>query len=519
MHSVILKTLKRFRARKLFMSSQTELKSFYIGPSVIRNIVQIAMLDDEKVLDVNTVQSELQALSWLHKAAPCFPVNGSKIRIIHEPGVFYSTLLEKCKNARKRITFASLYLGTGKLESDLVKAIGEAVHVNNGNIEVKVLLDFMRGSRGELNSRTMLEPLLNGQYGHCCQVFLYHTPKLRGFLKMAIPDRFNELVGLQHMKFYMVDDDIIISGANLSNDYFTNRQDRYFVIEDCKQLCDFYDELVENVGEFSFLLQPDGTTRLNSDTDIHPLKGSTKKFIEKAASGVKTLFQMELEECSKVGKTGQNSDIDTWVFPLIQMGQLNIYHDSQITLKLLKTAPPGATLRLATGYFNLTSEYCDALLRDCQGTCHLLTAHPTANGFFSAKGIAGGIPAAYTKIEESFIKYCNNMGQQKRVTLWEFIRPGWTYHAKGLWYSLPGQVQPCLTLIGSPNFGYRSVKKDLETQIALVTRNRKLQNELQKEHERLFSCAKPVTNRTFFEQDRIPPAWVCAAVLIFRYYF
>ena len=81
MHSVILKTLKRFRARKLFMSSQTELKSFHIGLSVIRNIAQIAMLDEEKVLDVNAVQSELQALSWLHKAAPCFPVNGSKVHI------------------------------------------------------------------------------------------------------------------------------------------------------------------------------------------------------------------------------------------------------------------------------------------------------------------------------------------------------------------------------------------------------------------------------------------------------
>lgn len=157
------------------------------------------------------------------------------------------------------------------------------------------------------------------------------------------------------------------------------------------------------------------------------------------------------------------------------MGQLNIYHDSQITLQLLKKALPGATLRLATGYFNLTSEYSDALLRDCRGTCHLLTAHPTANGFFcklqklrnldfmipssfgsklqslclAAKGIAGGIPAAYTKIEESFIEHRNKMGQQDRVTLWEFIRPGWTYHAKGLWYSLPGQKKPCLTLIGS----------------------------------------------------------------------
>lgn len=43
-----------------------------------------------------------------------------QIKIIHEPNVFYSVLVQKCKNARKRITFASLYLGTGKLESNLV---------------------------------------------------------------------------------------------------------------------------------------------------------------------------------------------------------------------------------------------------------------------------------------------------------------------------------------------------------------------------------------------------------------
>lgn len=40
--------------------------------------------------------------------------------IIHEPEVFYSTLLDKCKKAEKRITLASLYLGTGKLEGGLV---------------------------------------------------------------------------------------------------------------------------------------------------------------------------------------------------------------------------------------------------------------------------------------------------------------------------------------------------------------------------------------------------------------
>jgi len=69
------------------------------------------------------------------------------------------------------------------------------------------------------------------------------------------------------------------------------------------------------------------------------------------------------------------------------------------------------------------------------------------------------------------------------------------------------------------DLGYRSVNKDLETQIAIMTRNEKLQDALHEEQARLFSYAKPVTRKTFSQQDRIPPAWVCAIVLFFRYYF
>ena len=50
------------------------------------------------------------------------------------------------------------------------------------------------------------------------------------------------------------------------------------------------------------------------------------------------------------------------------------------------------------------------------------------------------------------------MEQNDRIQLWEFVRPGWTYHAKGLWYSLPGQQKPSFTLIGSPNFGMCNIK-------------------------------------------------------------
>lgn len=480
---------------------------------------QIAVLDDRcRLPEVDTLQFEISSLSWLHQAAPGFPVNGSKITIIEEPSEFYSTLLEKCKTAENRIVLSSLYIGNGKLENKLIDTIEETLDANDGNVKISILIDYMRGSRGKQNSRKLLQSSLNGKWKNCWNVFLYHTPKLRGVLKRVTPDRYNEMIGLQHMKLYLFDDTLIISGANLSNDYFTNRQDRYFMIEDCKELCDFYSELVEKVGEFSFRLMPDGSA-VPSSVECNPLKSPAKQFNESAAGKIRSLFQTEIIKRSEINKQVESIETDTWIFPLIQMSQLDIWHDSEVTLRLLQTAPSGATLRLATGYFNLTTEYRNALLADCRAVCHLLTAHPTANGFFGAKGITGGIPAAYTEIEEKFCKLSEKLQQAERITLWEFRRPGWTYHAKGLWYTLPNQQKPSLTLIGSPNFGYRSVMRDLETQIAVVTKNEKLQNSLQREYERLFQLATPVNSKSFRQDDRIPPAWVRAVVLLCRYYF
>lgn len=39
-----------------------------------------------------------------------------------------------------------------------------------------------------------------------------------------LPPRVNEVIGVSHVKAYIFDDDVIISGANLSSDYFTVRQ-------------------------------------------------------------------------------------------------------------------------------------------------------------------------------------------------------------------------------------------------------------------------------------------------------
>lgn len=57
----------------------------------------------------------------------------------------------------------------------------------------------------------MLLPLLR-RFPEQVRVSLFHTPNLRGLLRLLIPERFNETIGLQHIKVYLFDDNVILSG-------------------------------------------------------------------------------------------------------------------------------------------------------------------------------------------------------------------------------------------------------------------------------------------------------------------
>eukprot|EP00066_Takifugu_rubripes_P028497 XP_011617763.1 PREDICTED: CDP-diacylglycerol--glycerol-3-phosphate 3-phosphatidyltransferase, mitochondrial [Takifugu rubripes] len=180
------------------------------------------------------------------------------------------------------------------------------------------------------------------------------------------------------------------------------------------------------------------------------------------------------------GEELSEGEEDTWVFPLVQMKPLGIQVDEEVTQCLLTDAGPDSTLFLTSGYFNLTRAYMQLVL-GAGANYRILTASPEVNGFFGAKGVAGAIPAAYIHIARQFYQQVCRLGQQERVRLHEYHRARWTFHAKGLWYYLGGRDRPCLTLIGSPNFGHRSVHRDLEAQIAMVTQNQELQEQLQED--------------------------------------
>ena len=100
-----------------------------------------------------------------------------------------------------------------------------------------------------------------------------------------------------------------------------------------------------------------------------------------------------------------------------------------------------------------------------------------------------------------------------------------TFHGKGMWY-IPGakieansghddesSVQyPTGTVVGSSNFGWRSVIRDAETQVYLHTIDKNLQRDLHKEWEEMEKYTANVHADTFkfagrYTQDFLLEVW------------
>lgn len=91
--------------------------------------------------------------------------------------------------------------------------------------------------------------------------------------------------------------------ANLSNDYFTNRQDRYVLIEDCGPLADFYDGLVSRVSEFSLQLGKGDEVQLHSSWKWHPYKGKREEFESAARDRIWNHYRSAMSQQEKFGKS------------------------------------------------------------------------------------------------------------------------------------------------------------------------------------------------------------------------
>ncbi|KAI9103210.1 hypothetical protein DFS34DRAFT_607835 [Phlyctochytrium arcticum] len=448
---------------------------------------------------------------------PTFAVNGDTVHILDEPKEFYNALIEGIRTAKHRITLASLYLGSS--EHALISALHSSLSTNP-ELKLTVLLDYFRGTRGDPNSLTLLAPLI-AEFGDRVSVSLYHSPAVSEWTKSVVPQRFIEGFGLQHMKIYVFDDEVILSGANLNKDYFTNRQDRYMKFTQSAPLSDYYHSLVQTISQFSYKVKcGPGIIQLLPPRTLP----TSPNFKSEARESLHAFSQSWVSSTHHLQKQQQSKGEDTLILPMIQAGQLGIHQESQILSRLLQNPTSSSStygpdkqwlVSLSSGYLNFPQFLLD-LITTSTAEYQILTAAPEANGFYRSAGVSRYLPGAYTYLEQLLIRYAGRKAQDGGVKVLEWKREQWTFHAKGIWMTPLGESTPVATLIGSSNYGYRSMYRDLEAQSLVITSNPSLRDRLQTNLEYLFSYASVVDMTDLTTGERSVPMGVKLATRLIR---
>ena len=225
-------------------------------------------------------------------------------------------------SAKQKITLASLYIGSSEIE--LLELIDRQLS-QNSNLKVEILIDYFRGTRFDKNGESTFSLLipLHQKYPERFTLHLYHTPNINKFLKLIVPSRFIEGFGLQHMKLYIFDNSIIVSGANLSKDYFCNRQDRYILLKNHNSICEYFCEIIHIIGKYCY--HPNQKNELKNDKTI------TVPIIE-------VMLKTHIRQYQKIShrplhKTNHN--LTTYLFPSIQMASFGIIQDQNIIKRFL----------------------------------------------------------------------------------------------------------------------------------------------------------------------------------------
>lgn len=395
-------------------------------------------------------------LAELKEYFPIFPVNSNQIKIILTPSEFYETIIEGVHGSDRRIYLASLYLGAEEEEKRIIGHIQDRLSKNSG-LAVYLHLDHHRGRRPDITGESSASLLAALQPQKRVTTHFYQSPLSRGWLREhLVPHRWNEIFGLSHMKVAIFDDNVLITGANLSKQYFTNRADRYILVKDAPELANYFAEVIESV---------------RSETGLQELRCRFKD--------------------GKELQSGHRQDsCDTFIVPSLQMNQHGITQDERllnILFSWLREQRSQEVLcSMATGYFNPAPQIL-SLLASSHLPWKILTSSPEANGFYASPGLSGYIPDLYRSLEYNFLISTSGMHRQ----IYEYFRKAWTFHGKGLWIEDVGKWT--ITTFGSTNFGMRSFERDLEAQIMLLTRNNELIEAISAERAALFNYSRPVT--------------------------
>eukprot|EP00980_Cylindrotheca_fusiformis_P005134 scaffold1087_cov136-Cylindrotheca_fusiformis.AAC.20 len=417
-----------------------------------------------KLLDAARGSFEGQAVQR-KPILPAFPLQGNHFGnlLSATPSEFHSTLCNLIRNAQKRVYLASLYIGAGAspkyhAELELLDALGST----SENVNVKIVMDQNRALRQvpsengrSTSSAEAVATAIRLRFNHTVHLFQV----LPSPLDSLLPNPLNEVAGVFHIKAYVVDDSVILSGANLSQEYFTDRQDRYLWIRDGGNgLVDFYAELVDVLSASS------ATYGQNSKAETKASASKTKLLTQ-----INELFRDDSEQTSEELFSNPKTTavcVPTFHAPKGFWRDLPSYRtDIEATLDLLRegaVGPEAARMHLSSAYLNPTTELLRVLSEYPEA--NIVTAGRMSHGFRPKADRAGNKGKAW--IPTVFDHLAHEASKRTHAHLYHWERQDWTFHSKGLWLEQDDNL--AAAVLGSSNFGGRSFARDMESNLLMV---------------------------------------------------
>jgi CDP-diacylglycerol--glycerol-3-phosphate 3-phosphatidyltransferase len=428
---------------------------------------------------------------------------------LSSPRDFYEFLREQIRMAQKSITLSALYLGSGPLERELVEELRAALR-RSAELRLTVILDHSRAQR----SSAPLEELVDEFDGSRVKLLWYQMPQLRGLLSRVLPAQACEILAVYHCKFSVFDGGVLLSGANLSEEYFVNRQDRYLFIPDG----DEESSLKLFLSRFVGLVEPH-CHRVLPGRNVQPPPSAAAA--PAALSDLRTgLLELVSRPSSDENLHGPQPQ-ETALLPLLQFAPAHIDHESAVLPALLQDAADSCLLQsvaLSSPYPSLPPMLAGALHRlqaSTQVPATIFTSSLATHGFARASGAKALVPLMHRQAlsdalglaAASAVAAAGGGRGRGEVSSTLYDRKGWTFHAKGLWLWLsspspplsssaassahpPQQAASLVTYIGSSNLGERSWGRDFELGFLLSTSNPRALGVLSGEYKHLLAHSR-----------------------------
>lgn len=410
-------------------------------------------------------QKHLEELPKIHQ-------NANQYHIIYDPKNYRLALLDNIYKAQHRIYIIALYLERDEAGKEILDALYQ-IKKQRPNLDIKLFVDWHRAQRGRIGED---KTLTNARYYYQLK---QQNPDI-DIPIYGVPVNRREVLGVLHLKGFIIDDTVIYSGASINNVYLHKldkyRYDRYHLITN-KVLADSMVSYVD-----SNFLPFDGLQRL--DIKEHKSRKQIK-------TEIKTLRQHLMDASYQYMGNTDNNVLS--VAPIAGLGRNNSLN--KMIHHLINTTQQ--KIIFCTPYFNLPNILVRDIIRLLRKgrQVEIIIGDKVANDFYIPEdkpfNISGGLPYLYEINLRNFVERLQSFVDKEQLIIRLWQDEDQTYHLKGIW------VDNEWVLITGNNLNPRAWRLDLENGILVHDPNRELQNQFNNE---LNTIREKTTLITHFQQ-------------------